>query len=383
MNRTRTLVGLTLLPLLGCALSSCALEKTDRPAKSAPFPGLIAPGVPGAPGEPGAQGAPGEPGDPALAALLKEARAMQPFVRIAWVRRFLDATAALPAIPERRLFGDAAKAHWFREDQLAALPPAEREALLERPLDSDFYYNTRYGTPLAYARPFDLLGIENFAPDGAKIADFGFGGIGQLRLLASLGADVTGIEVDPLTRVLYNFPGDQGPVARFAGAARDGSVRLVYGRFPFEEPVATAVGGGYDLFISKNTLKRGYIHPEKPVPDRQRIDLGVSDEAFVRTLHDMLRPAGFVMIYNICPAPAPADEPYIPWADGRSPFARELFEAAGFDVIAFDRDDSQAARTMAHALGWDAPVDTENGREPGMDLEHDLFATYTLARRTQ
>ena len=42
--------------------------------------------------------------------------------------------------------------------------------------------------------------------------------------------------------------------------------------------------------------------------------------------------------------------------------------------MAFDRDDSPAARRMAHALGWDA------GDHP-MDLEHDLFATYTLLRR--
>jgi len=39
--------------------------------------------------------------------------------------------------------------------------------------------------------------------------------------------------------------------------------------------------------------------------------------------------------------------------------------------VAFDRDDSPAARAMGHALGWDAG--------PGaMDLEHDLFATWSL-----
>jgi hypothetical protein len=51
-----------------------------------------------------------------------------------------------------------------------------------------------------------------------------------------------------------------------------------------------------------------------------------------------------------------------------------MWEAAGFRVIEFDRDDSPAARAMGHALGWDQG----NG---AMDLEKDLFATYTLVRR--
>jgi hypothetical protein len=80
------------------------------------------------------------------------------------------------------------------------------------------------------------------------------------------------------------------------------------------------------------------------------------------------------MIYNLCPAPAKPGQPYIPWADGRSPFSREIWERAGFRVIAFDQDDSEAARRMGRALGWH-----EGGG--GMDLENNLFAFYTLAEK--
>ena len=128
-----------------------------------------------------------------------------------------------------------------------------------------------------------------------------------------------------------------------------------------------AVGGGYDLILSKNTLKRGYVHPERPVDARRLLNLGVEDAVFVQALYDALKPGGRVLIYNICPAPSPPDQPYKPWADGRCPFARETWEAAGFRVVAFDRDDSEVIRKFAHALGWD------QGDSP-IDLKTDLFA---------
>jgi hypothetical protein len=53
-----------------------------------------------------------------------------------------------------------------------------------------------------------------------------------------------------------------------------------------------------------------------------------------------------------------------------------VWEAAGFDVVAFDRDDTQAIRRIAAALGWD------KGPSP-MDLKTDLFAQYSLMRKRQ
>ena len=98
----------------------------------------------------------------------------------------------------------------------------------------------------------------------------------------------------------------------------------------------------------------------------------MSDSAFVAALGKSVKKGGLVMIYNLCPAPAPPGKPYIPWADGRCPFPRELWERAGFAVVEFDKDDSKGAREMGRALGWDAA---------GMKLEDDLFATWSLFER--
>ena len=84
-----------------------------------------------------------------------------------------------------------------------------------------------------------------------------------------------------------------------------------------------------------------------------------------------VKPGGFVMIYNITPPPNAPDKPYRSWADGRCPFARDLFEQGGFRVIAFDIDDSAAVRAQGRALGWHHDV----------DLDKEIFATYSLFQR--
>jgi hypothetical protein len=267
---------------------------------------------------------------------------------------------------------DSARTHYYWPEEAAPLPEDVRAKLVTREIDEEYYYTTRYGTPLAYARPLELLARAGFnSVAGRRIADYGYGTIGHLRLLASLGADVTGIDVDPLLAKLYTMPGDQGVIE---GAGRQGRVTIVTGSFPGDTAVANAVGDGLDLFISKNTLKNGYIHPARPVNPRMLVHLGVDEMTYVRTLYRILKPGGFVMIYNLSPAPAPPDKPYIPWADGRCPFPKAMWETVGFKVLEFDRDDTQAARQMAHALGWDQG-------EGAMDLRHDLFAHWTLVRK--
>jgi SAM-dependent methyltransferase len=213
-------------------------------------------------------------------------------------------------------------------------------------------------------------GLESVA--GRKILDFGYGTIGQLRLLAGLGADITGVDVDPLLRALYSAPGDQGVVKGRRG--HDGRLRLIDGRFPADKAVQAAVGGGYDLILSKNTLKRGYVHPERPVDKRRLLNLDVDDTDFLKSLHTALKPGGRLLIYNISPAPSPPDRPYKNWADGRCPFPLALWESSGFRVIAFDRNDSDSIRAIAHALGWD------RGDAP-IDLKKDLFAMYSLFQK--
>jgi hypothetical protein len=180
------------------------------------------------------------------------------------------------------------------------------------------------------------------------------------------------VDVDTLLPALYCEPGDQGRVDGRHG--RDGSIKLVHGHWPGDDAAHRAAGQGFDVFLSKNTLKRGYIHPEREVDPKRLVHLGVDDRAFVQAVFNVLKPGGTFFVYNISPAQAPPDKPYIPWADGRFPFERSLCESVGFRVIAFDQDDTQAARTMGRLLGWDQG-------DGGMDLENDLFAHYTVLRK--
>lgn len=232
-------------------------------------------------------------------------------------------------------------------------------------IDESLFYSGRYGTPLAYARAFDLAESLGFAPtEGGKVFDFGYGSIGHLRLLALAGMDVTAVDVDPLLTEMYKDA--TGPLGK-------GSVRLLSGKFPAEPTLVEQAGDGYELFISKNTLKRGYIHPARePASPKHIIELGVTDEAYLAQVAKMLKPGGFFVMYNLCPPKAPADKPYIPWADGECPFTKEQLDAAGFEVLAYDVVDDIPARELGKCLGWD---------QMGMKLDTDLFAWYTIAKR--
>jgi SAM-dependent methyltransferase len=308
-----------------------------------------------------------------VAQLRQEARALEPLVESPLAKSLIGAVSELPTIAPRTLFRDEATGDVLNEGEMLMWRPEDRSKLKPFPVDESFYYTTKYGTPLAYLRPLDLLGRAGVADAaGVKILDFGYGTIGHLRLLASQGADVTGVEIDPLLRALYSARGDQGPVPSRSG--HPGLIRLIRGRFPADPAVKTAVGGDYDVILSKNTLKNGFVHPERPVDKKRLLNLEVDDATFVRSVHEALKPGGWVMIYNVCPALAPPDKPYKPWADGRCPFPRAEWVAAGFQVLAFDQDDSPAIRELAHALGWDRGTEA-------LDLKADLFAHYSLMRK--
>ena len=298
--------------------------------------------------------------------LQAEARSLAPLVRTPLAREFLAMVPRLPSVQPRTIYRDSARTRAWTAREAEALPDSVRARLVPRKLDEKFYYDTRYGSPLAYVRALELLGARGVkSVKGRRIADFGCGMLGQLRLLAEMGAHTVGVDVDPLLTALYSEPGDQGTVGT-------GSVRLAIGQWPATPEMRSAVGEQLDLFVSKNTLKNGYLHPAEKVDPRMLVHLGVSDSEFVAALSRSVKKGGHVLIYNLCPAPAPPGKPYIPWADGRCPFPRADWERAGFKVLEFDRDDSPAAREMAHALGWDAG---------GMKLEDDLFATWSLFER--
>ena len=315
-----------------------------------------------------------EPTPTPLQVLQRQAEALKPLVQTPAAKAMLAAAADLPTIKPRVMYYDAKSQQAVSESAWLELDESQREQYNRAELGEQFYYNTRYGTPLAYVRAFDLVAAEGLASfEDTCIFDFGYGTIGHLRLLASLGAQVQAVDVDSLLREMYSAHGDTGVIERaaVAGEGSPGSITLHHGFFPADAELTKSVGEGYDLFISKNTLKRGYIHPEQEADPRMLVHLGVDDDTFVRTVHRMLKPGGYLMIYNLYPSPSAEGEPYKPWADGRCPFDRELFEAAGFEVIAYNADDTQAARAMAIALGWDEQ----------MQLETDLFGMYTLVRK--
>ena len=333
---------------------------------------------------------------PAVAAtgvekIRQDVAALRPLAVSELARVFLDATAdALIAVEPRTLYLDRSNPEaprWLSKAQADALDDAARAGLVERIFDENFYYHTKYGSPLAYVRALDVLAQSDAldpplrSVEGKRVLDFGYGTVGHLRLLASLGADAVGVDVDSLLPALYSEPGDQGKVKRTCPdadateAGRElpgGSVTLIHGSFPADPATKAAVGGGYDLVLAKNTLKDGYLHPDRPVDPRLLVHLGVDDATFVETLFEILNPGGVVLIYNLSPAQSPDPAQYKPWADGLCPFPREMWEKAGFVVPVFDACDDAAARAMGHALGWDAA---------GMDLANDLFAHYTIAQK--
>lgn len=307
-----------------------------------------------------------------------EAQALQPLMSSDAAKAFLSATSSLP-LPEARTLYRSADRVVLTTDQFDALSDEDKTKYKPREYDARFYYLTGYGTPMVYARPLDIAASTPNSPvaslAGKKILDFGYGTIGHLRLLASNGANVHGVEVEPLFKTLYSFPGDAGTIAGVNGAP-SGSITLHHGQWPASPELAQSItaAGPFDLFISKNTLKRGYIHPEREADPRTLVHLGVDDDTFIRAMHDVLKPGGLALIYNICPAQAPADKPYIPWADGRCPFDRAALEKAGFEVIVFDQDDAEMLHKVWIAVGL-------NGKETAEELKASIFAEYTLLRR--
>ncbi len=307
---------------------------------------------------------------PRPSALPAEARKLRPLANSDLGRAFLKAAEGAPPYAARTVYRRGKAREWLGAAAFARLPAADRAAWAPVTMDESAYQGLFYGSPLAYLLPLERLAAAGFGGlRGKRVADFGHGGIGQLRLFAELGAEAVGIDVDPVQPALYSAPADQGPLGEAGG-----SVRLVHGRFPADPKAVAAVGGGYDLFLSKNTLKRGYIHPAEKVDPRLLVDLGAADPAFLKAVAKALKPGGWLVIYNLSPAPNAAGKPYRPMADGRCPFSAGDLAAAGFETLARDGVDDKAARALGAALGWDKPP-------VNMRLEDDLFALVTVARK--
>ncbi|MCA2997801.1 MAG: hypothetical protein ING75_04275 [Rhodocyclaceae bacterium] len=314
--------------------------------------------------------------------LINEADALAPLAVTELGKKFLRATEALPAVASRTVYRDDNTREYFSPSEAAALAEERRKKLASIELDEYRFYYTKYGSPLAYLRALELASGYGLTEVGkANILDFGYGSIGHLRLLASLGANMVGVDPDSYLNALYSESSDQGSVAAagtvYRGAA--GSVTLVHGRWPATAAIAQKVAGKapYQLIVSKNTLKRGYLKPERRAPKNQLIELGVSDDVFLKTAYNALSPGGLLVIYNLAPKQAAVDKPYLPHADARSPFSAEQFRKAGLEVVALNVEDHEFVRQMGAALGWDK---NDQG-EVVNDLSTNLFAIYTIVRR--
>lgn len=320
-----------------------------------------------------------QPASAAVKRLQSESRALQPLVSTKIASEFLAQTRNLPNREPRTIYQDARSGLYQSRAEAVSLPPEQFKSLRPVVMDEERYYFTKYGSPLAYVRALELAGLQGMeSVSGKRVLDFGYGAVAHLRLLAQMGAHAVGVDVDTYLRALYSQPEDEGPVrVRGVRESEWGSVSLIHGRYPADPVVAKEVDGKYSLIISKNTLKRGYLKPSRPAEEKHLIRLGVSDEQFLKAIHDALLPGGLLLIYNLAPAPAPANKPYMPWADARSPFTRKQYEAAGLKVIALDANDDVAARDMGRKLGWDRNAKGEVRPE----YDKDLFALFTLVIR--
>jgi SAM-dependent methyltransferase len=352
---------------LALALTSVAAAQDQAPPRPAPpTPPAAAPAKPASP-------SPRE----TLEQIRADAAALEPLVKSDLAREFLAETAALPPIEPRTLYVRMKPREVYTAAQAAEMTEQERASLKRLDFDTRRYYETFYGSPLAYARVVDLAAGAGLAKwQGMHVLDYGYGNIGHLRLMAGLGADVMGVDVDPIIATLYRESGDTGLIQ---GTSHTGRLALVNGVWPKPETIAD-VAAGYDIITSKNTLKNGYVNPPaagegKPAPFT--LDLGGTPEAFIQANFEALKPGGFWIIYNLGPGPAKEGEPFKAMADIRCPFPRGALENAGFMVLAYDQDDTEQARAIARSLGWDKGPDGK----AGMDVDHDLFASYTLMRR--
>jgi hypothetical protein len=330
--------------------------------------------APQPPADPKPAAAPQPPVEPApkiTDKLKNDAASLAPIMSSSLAKDFLAATARLSEPTTRTVYRNREKGTAGSARDFESMSADARAGFAARECSPEFYFETGYGSPLVYARVLDLAAPRLAKGAHPKVLDYGYGSIGQLQLLAHCGFDAHGVDIEPMFPALYSEPGDTGPIGK-------GSVAIHTGRWPADEALKGAIGGGYALITSKNTLKNGYVHPSPPagqtVDPKRLLQLGVSDAEFVAQVHAALNPGGVFVIYNICPPQNPPDKEYIPYADGTSPFSREMLERAGFEVLAFDARDEPWVLDCFERLGYAQGKSRE-------ELAKDYFCWYTIARR--
>lgn len=299
----------------------------------------------------------------AVSELRDEAAKLSPVANSAAAKEFLRGASVLPSQKSREMY--VRERSFVSPAQFASMSGEQKTGYVARTMDDKFYYATHYGSPLAYVRAIDVAGSAGLRTlNGTRILDIGYGAIGGPRMLASAGARVSAVDVDPMLPALYREESDQGSVIGFDG--RVGALRLFDGVYVGSTTLTKLIGGEFDLIVSKNTMKRGFM--KAPTGRKPFVDFQATDEVLLETISEALAPGGLFLIYNI----SGAFDAARPSTDGASPFTREQFERAGFEVLALDRSDDPAMRAMGKALGWDSA---------NTPIDKHFFSLYTLARK--
>ncbi|HEX8876355.1 MAG TPA: hypothetical protein VF777_06375 [Phycisphaerales bacterium] len=258
-------------------------------------------------------------------------------------RDWLDATGSLPWVRPRRLYQYPAKKDLFPHAAVMKLPPEHRAMLLSREFGERAYYDGRYAAGLSYWTVIETLaraGVTSLA--GLRVLDIGYGTILPLRLMACLGARLTGVDTDTFPIAMYAEPSDTGAIRAITAVTNpgrvNGSIELARGRVGVDWAPAE-----YDVIVSRNTLKRGYVHPlDGQAPS---VQLGMDDDAFLGSLRGALTRGGLVVVYNTFD-----QDDAGPGSDGRCPFDRPAFAKAGFEVVGLDEPDDDAQGAYAEVM---------------------------------
>lgn len=308
--------------------------------------------------------------DDPLASLKSEARTLSAAYTSTLAQRMLAEVERLPVPEPRTIHATFRPNRVYTEDELDAMSESERAKVRTLEIEPEDHYSTFYGTPLVYARVLELASIhaDLTTLDGIDILDLGYGQLGQLRLWAQMGADVTGIEVDPILSAIYEGSDLIGDLD--GDPDTSGSIRLLECSFPQDGSCAKDAGDGYELIVSRNLLKRGYVKPATLNPNfPPPVGWGMEDAEVLGAFYDALAPGGVLIIESLGPAPDPSK----PWSDISNPWEKDDWEAAGFEVIAYDEDESHFVREQGRALGW--------GER--MNLDEDLFSVYSIYRKPE
>ncbi len=219
---------------------------------------MPAPAPPPAPASPPASAPPpSEPAPKITDKLRRDAASLMPIVSSSLAKDFLAATARLSEPTPRIVYRNREKGSAVSARDYESMDADARAGFTAREFGPAVYFEAAYGSPLVYVRALDLAAPH--LPNGArpKVLDFGYGSIGQLQLLAHCGFEAHGVDIEPIFPALYSEPGDTGSMGT-------GSVSIHTGQWPAQDALHRAIGGGYTLITSKNTLKNGYLHPSPP-----------------------------------------------------------------------------------------------------------------------